>query len=80
MYSSDNGRTLVIDQSRSQAATLFLAKVFNWMAIGLGLTGVTALVVAGTPALQQAIFGNKILFYGMIFGELGMVIYLSARI
>ncbi|MFH1020233.1 MAG: BAX inhibitor (BI)-1/YccA family protein, partial [Pseudomonadota bacterium] len=73
MYSSDNGRTMVIDQSRSQAATLFLAKVFNWMAIGLGLTGVTALVVASTPALQQAIFGNKILFYGMIFGELGMV-------
>jgi hypothetical protein len=80
MYSSDNGRTMVIDQSSSQAATLFLAKVFNWMAAGLGLTGLTALLVAGTPALQQAIVGNKILFYGLIFGELGMVIYLSARI
>ncbi len=80
MYSSDNGRTMVIDRSRSQVATLFLAKVFNWMAIGLGLTGLTALLVASSPALQQAIFGNKIVFYGLIFGELGMVIYLSARI
>ena len=80
MYSSDKGRTMAIDRSGSQASTLFLAKVFNWMALGLGLTGLTAFLVAGTPALQQAIFGNKMVFYGLIIGELGMVFYLSARI
>lgn len=79
MYNTDN-RTMSLDQARGQAATMFLAKVFNWMAIGLGLTGLAALLVAGTPAIRQVIFGNPILFYGLIFGELGLVIYLSARI
>lgn len=67
-------------QTASQASTIFLAKVFNWMAIGLGLTAVVAFLVANSATAQNLIFGNKILFYGLIFGELGMVIYLSARI
>ena len=50
----------------SQASTIFLAKVFNWMAIGLALTAVVAFVVASSPAAQQMIFGNKMVFYGMI--------------
>jgi FtsH-binding integral membrane protein len=79
MQNIDN-RTMTIDQSRSQAATFFLAKVFNWMAIGLGLTGFTALLVTNSTAMQQVIFGNPILFFGLILGELGMVFYLSARI
>lgn len=64
----------------SQAATFFLAKVFNWMAVGLGLTAALAFVIANSPAAQQLLFGNKIIFYGLIFGELGLVLYLSARI
>jgi FtsH-binding integral membrane protein len=63
-----------------QASTIFLAKVFNWMAIGLGLTAFVAFMVANSANAQNLIFGNKILFYGLIFGELGLVIYLSARI
>ena len=50
------------------------------MAIGLGLTGFTAFLVFNSSAAQQLIFGNRLFFYGLIFGELGMVIYLSARI
>jgi hypothetical protein len=64
----------------AQAATIFLAKVFNWMAIGLGITAIVAFLVANSAQAQNLIFGNKILFYGLILGELGMVIYLSARI
>jgi hypothetical protein len=64
----------------AQAATIFLAKVFNWMAIGLGITAMVAFLVAHSANAQNLIFGNKILFYGLIFGELGLVIYLSARI
>lgn len=79
MY-NDNTNTMSVAQSKSQAATYFLAKVFNWMAIGLGLTGLTAFLVANTEAARQVIFGNPIIFYGMIFGELGLVFYLSARV
>lgn len=69
-----------IKQAKAQASTIFLAKVFNWMAIGLGLTGLTAFITANSQIMQQLIFGNKIIFYGLMIAELGMVFYLSARL
>jgi len=67
-------------QAKSLASTYFLAKVFNWMAIGLGLTGLTAMIVANVAPVQRLIFGNPIVLFGLFFGELGLVFYLSARI
>lgn len=58
----------------------FILSVYNWMAIGLGLTGVIAYYVAGSQTMLNIIFGNKIIFYGLIIAELGFVFYLSARI
>lgn len=69
-----------IRQAEVQASTVFLAKVFNWMAIGLGLTGLLAFITANSLAMQQLIFGNRLMFYGLMFAEIGMVVYLSARI
>ena len=62
MYSPDDGRTMVIDHSRSQAASLFLAKVFNWMAIGLALTGFTALLVASSAAFSRPFSATRSCF------------------
>ena len=58
----------------------FIQGVYNWMAVGLGLTGLVAFFVASSPALAQLIFGNSIIFFGLIFGELGLVFYLSSRV
>lgn len=58
----------------------FIRSVYNWMAIGLGLTGFVAYYVANTESLRQLIFGNQILFFGLIIAELGLVIAISARI
>lgn len=58
----------------------FIRSVYNWMAIGLALTAFTSYYVANTPALLQIIFGNQLVFFGLIIGELGMVFYLSARV
>lgn len=74
-----------LSSSISQAGSLvrvntFIRSVYNWMSIGLALTAVTAFYVATTPALLQFIFGNKMVLFGMIIGELAMVFYLSARI
>ena len=80
MYQYDGNQQTALTGAGTDAATMFLAKVFNWMAIGLGLTGFTAFLVFNSSAAQQLIFGNRLFFYGLIFGELGMVIYLSARI
>ena len=51
----------------------FIQSVYNWMAIGLALTGGVAFYVANSPSLMNLIFGNKMLFYGLIIGELGLV-------
>jgi len=58
----------------------FIRSVYNWMAIGLGLTGIVAFYVANNQTLQQLIYGNRILFFGLIVAELALVFFISARI
>ena len=70
--------SLTVAQARQEASTVFLAKVFNWMAVGLGLTGLVAYLTAQT-GLVMAIIGSPLMFV-LILAELGMVFYLSARI
>lgn len=69
-----------IREANVQAATIFLAKVFNWMAIGLGVTGLAAFLTASSQAMMQLVFGNRLVMYGLLFAEIGMVLYLSARL
>jgi len=64
----------------AERVTAFLRKVYGWMCVGLGVTAAVAFGVAGSPTLLQAIFGNKILFFGLMIAELGLVFYLSARV
>lgn len=67
-----------ISVARQDAATIFLAKVFNWMAAGLGLTGVVAFLSMAS-GLTYAIVNSPI-FMVLILAELGMVFFLSARV
>jgi FtsH-binding integral membrane protein len=50
------------------------------MALGLGLTGLVAFYVANNETLLRLIFGNPLIFFGLIIGELAMVFTLSARV
>ena len=58
----------------------FVRSVYNWMAVGLTITGFVAYFVAHNPALLQLIYGNPIVQIGLFIGTLGMVFYISARI
>ena len=69
---------ITLDQARQDAASIFLAKVFNWMAVGLGITGVTAYMTAAT-GLANVIIGSP-LFLILAIGTIGLVFFLSARI
>jgi len=62
------------------ATTSFFPSVYGWMTAGLGLTALTALLTLSSESMLQLIFGNKMVFYGLMFGELGLVIALSAAI
>jgi FtsH-binding integral membrane protein len=50
------------------------------MFLGLLLTAGTAVVVASSPALIETLILNRILFWILLFGQLGLVFYLSARV
>ncbi|OQX61242.1 MAG: hypothetical protein B5M56_09605 [Desulfococcus sp. 4484_241] len=58
----------------------FIRSVYNWMAIGLAITGLVAYYTAHSPSLLSFILGNQAVFFVLIIAELGMVFYLSARI
>jgi hypothetical protein len=58
----------------------YVQSVYNWMAVGLALTGIIAYAVAHSQAMMGLIFGNQLLFFGLVIGELALVWTLSARV
>lgn len=58
----------------------FIRSVYNWMAIGLALTGFTALYVSNSETMLKLIFGNQLIFFGLIIGELVLVFSLASRV
>jgi FtsH-binding integral membrane protein len=63
----------------AERITAFLRAVYGWMCAGLAVTGVVAYLIAGSPALLQALVGNYMLVIGLFIGQLALVFYLSAR-
>ena len=72
--------TFAADAARDERVSAFLSKVYSWMFLGLAITTVVAYFVAGSPALVQALLVNRLIFYGLMFATLGIVIWLSARV
>ncbi len=58
----------------------FIRSVYAWMFGGLLLTAAAAWWVVESPAMQQAIFGNRAVPWVLMLAELGLVMYLSFRI
>ncbi|MFA5902430.1 MAG: Bax inhibitor-1/YccA family protein [Desulfobacula sp.] len=58
----------------------FIRSVYNWMAIGLSLTGFAAYYVAHSESMRQLLYGTPGLIMILIVAELGFVFFLSARI
>ena len=51
---------------------------YRWMTLGLATTGLVALAVASSPALVDALFGNRILFFVLLLAQLGLVVAFSS--
>ena len=71
------------ESSRWESSTtlpVLMRKVYTWMTLALVITGITAWVVAHSPAILPMIMTNKILFLGLLFGELILVWSVSAAI
>ena len=64
---------------RSVASTL-MRSVYYWMAGALAITGLTAMLVANNPALLNFLFSSPTLVWGLLIGEIVLVLILSAAI
>lgn len=64
---------------KSAQATL-MRSVYLWMTLALAITGFAAYVISASPALIQAVYGNRLVFWGLIIAEFALVAILSARI
>lgn len=70
-----------VQQVRAQSAVnTFLMSVYNWMSVGLLLTAGVAWYVANSQTMLQIIFGNRMVFFGLIIAEFGLVIAISSGI
>ena len=57
-----------------------MRNVYAWMAMALTVTGMAGYYVANQPSILQMLFGNQIVFWGLVIAELAIVIGLSAAI
>lgn len=64
----------------AERVTAFLRAVYGWMCVGLALTAGVAFFVANSPAMVRAIATNRLLFFGLLIAQFGLVLTVSARV
>jgi len=76
-----------LDTTYTRPATQVVARqntlirqVYAWMGAGLAITALMALVTLSSPAILDAVLGNKLVFYGLMIGELALVFTLAGAI
>jgi len=57
----------------------FIQSVYNWMAAGLGITGVVAFAVANS-SMRYVVLGNPFILWGMVIAEIAIVFMLASRV
>lgn len=80
MYNQSYDPAAYRSESRGIAFPAVMKNVYLWMMFALAMTGLTAAAVATQPQMVEAIYSNRLLFWGIMIAELGLVLYLSARI
>jgi uncharacterized protein len=71
-------RPVAITPESTESA--FFMRVYGLMGMGLVLTAMVAMFTASSPALFNAVVGNRIVFFGLMIGELALVAWLSGMI
>jgi len=69
-----------VRQAALSSEALFFQRVYLWMCAGLSLTAAVAFFMSSSEAWLTFLFQNNWVLYVAIFGQLGLVFYLSARL
>ena len=51
----------------------YIRSVYNWMCVGLALTGFISFYVSSNEAIRRLVFGNPAIFFVIIIAELALV-------
>jgi hypothetical protein len=70
----------IISSKSGVSAASFITGVYGWMMLALMLTAITSVLTVSSEPLLNFVFNTPFVFMGLIFGELGLVWYLSARV
>lgn len=73
-----NKTTGIVD-GVDQGLRAYMISVFNYMAIGLSLTGLVAFALASNPAAMAAIWGSP-LKWVVMFAPIGLALFLSFKV
>jgi len=57
-----------------------LRSVYNWMMLGLGISGLTAYLTVHSPFVMKLIYGNSFMLFVLLIAELGMVFAISGGV
>ena len=79
-YEAARPTTFASPETAAERVSSFLRSVYAWMCGGLAVTAATAVVVAASPAIVTAIATNRLLFWGIVIAQLGIVFVLSGRV
>ncbi len=72
-------RTIDMTDGVDQGLRSYMVSVFNYMALGLGITGFVSFATANSPQLMAAIWGSG-LHWVVMLAPLAMVFFLSFKI
>lgn len=71
---------LVRNYAAKAAQSALFRSVYLWMTLALAITGFTAMYIAKSYTFLETIAQNSMMFWGLLIAEIGLVMYLSARI
>ncbi len=71
-------RDQVLVRGTSDVERRFMTAVYRWMTLGLAVTAVVAYSVASSEAALRLVIGNRLVFFGLVIAEFGLVIGISA--
>jgi FtsH-binding integral membrane protein len=78
-HTQNRNGSFTTEQIKAEQAS-FMAKVYGWMAFALVITGITSLYVIQNESIVNLVFGNRLVFFGLIIGELLLVGALSKMV
>jgi len=68
------------DARTETAVSQFMTKVYGWMSFAMFLTALMAWTIANSETALSVVFGNRIVFFGLIIGQLALVWTVSAAL